>query len=492
MPPPYTSRNSHLQRAQQDRVNAMSRGHGGGGEPRLQRPVGPVRIRLTHVNGPVPGSRIPAVRQPVTGSSSEERNLPEPAIFKASRIANSDTDGWLNEHAVVTDDAGRIEAVVPAATLGDASGMRVYDLGDVSLLPGLVEAHSHLHCSADLEAYSNITSESDDRFVMRAVGAARKALLSGVTTMRDLGSRNQVAFPVRDAIEAGVVPGPRLLLAGTPITTTAGHCWMFGTEADTVDEVVKAVRGQVKLGANLIKIMSTGGNFTPTSNPRTPQYPVETLRAAVVEAERLGVYVVAHSHAAAGIRHCIDAGVHQIIHCRWLSSDPTVPMDYDPEGATRLAAEGRWVDPTIGLATLGEEARAAGAPPRKTHWSVAAARPSRDQIVEMLQDMRDRGVRFTAGLDMGMAYADFDKSSYNAITFVESLGYTPWEGIAAATSVTAGALRVEDTVGSLQPGKYADMMSVAGDPSTDIRALASSVDVVKGGVPVKLGGKALV
>ena len=418
--------------------------------------------------------------------------MPESAIFKARRVSNAENDGWLADHAVVTDDGGHIEAVVPAATLGDPGGRRVYELGDVSLLPGLIEAHSHLHCSADLDAYANITSESDARFVMRAVGAARKALLSGVTTMRDLGARNQVAFPVRDAIDAGVVPGPRLLLAGTPITTTAGHCWMFGTEADTLDDVVKAVREQVKLGANVIKIMSTGGNFTPTSNPRTPQYPTETLRAAVVEAERLGVYVVAHSHASAGIRHCIDAGVHQIIHCRWLSSDPSVAMDYDPEGATRLAAEGRWVDPTIALATLGEEARAAGAPPRRSHWSVAAARPSPEQITDMLKDMREKGVRYTTGLDMGMAFADFDKSSYNAISFVELLGYTPWEGIAAATSVTAGALRVDDMVGSLQPGKHADMMSVEGDPSVDIRALASSVDVVKGGAPVKLGGSALV
>lgn len=418
--------------------------------------------------------------------------MPEPAIFKATRIANPANDGWLNDHAVITDAGGGIQAVVPSSTLGDMSGTKTYELGDVSLLPGLVEAHSHVHVSPDLDGYANITTENDDRMVMRAVGAVRKALLSGVTTMRDIGSRNQVVFPVRDAIEAGVIPGPRLQLAGTPITTTAGHCWMFGTEADTLEDVVKAVRGQVKLGANVIKIMASGGNFTPTSNPRMTQYPAETLRAAVVEAERLGIYVVAHSHATAGIRNCIEAGIHQIIHCRWLSSDPTVAMDYDPEDASRLADEGRWVDPTIGLSILGEEARAAGAPQRRLHWGVAAARPSPEQTIEVLRDMRDRGVRYTTGLDMGMAHADYDKSAYNAIAFVESLGYTPWEAIAASTSVTAEALRVESAVGSLQPGKLADLMSVEGDPSKDIRALATSTDVVKGGVPVKLGGEALV
>tara|TARA_B110000438_G_scaffold215431_1_gene207777 strand:- start:178 stop:981 length:804 start_codon:yes stop_codon:yes gene_type:complete len=267
---------------------------------------------------------------------------------------------------------------------------------------------------------------------------------------------------------------------------------MFGTEADTLEDVVRVVRQQVKLGANVIKIMASGGNFTPTSNPRMTQYPAETLRAAVVEAERLGIYVVAHSHATEGIRNCIDAGIHQIIHCRWLSSDPAVAMDYDPEGAVRLADDGTWVDPTIGLSVLGTEARAAGAPQRQLHWGVSAARPSPEQTIEVLKDMRDKGVRYTTGLDMGMAYADYDKSAYNAISFVELLGYTPWEAIAASTSVTAEALRVNGTVGSLRSGMIADMMSVAGDPSEDIRALAISTDVVKGGVPVKLGGRALV
>ena len=106
--------------------------------------------------------------------------------------------------------------------------------------------------------------------------------------------------------------------------------------------------------------------------------------------------------------------------------------------------------------------------------------------------MRAKGVRYTAGLDMGMAFADYDKTAYNAISFVEMLGYTPWEAVAASTSVTAEALRVESTVGTLEHGKVADLMSVSGDPSIDIRALATSTDVVKGGVPVKLDGRALV
>jgi imidazolonepropionase-like amidohydrolase len=157
-----------------------------------------------------------------------------------------------------------------------------------------------------------------------------------------------------------------------------------------------------------------------------------------------------------------------------------------------MADQGQWVDPTIALQILGAEARAAGAPARKLHWGIAAARPTQEQTLEVLQDMRHKGVRYTTGLDMGMAYADYDKSAYNAISFVESLEYTPWEGIAAATSVTAEALRVDDNVGSLQPGKFADLVAVEGDPSKDIRALARSTDVVKGGVPVKLGGRPLV
>lgn len=417
----------------------------------------------------------------------------ERAAFKARRVANPSVSGWLTDHGVLTE-GDRIEAVVPQRALPAdvAETRRVHDLGEVSLLPGLIDVHSHLHCSGTVDAYQLVTTEAPERLLLRAAVNLRAVLLSGVTTLRDLGSRNEVVFPLRAAQRAGLCPGPRLLLSGTPITTTAGHCWMFGTEADTADEVVRAVRQQKKLGADCIKIMATGGMFTPTANPRTTQYPLDTLRAAVREAERLGLPIAAHTLSAPGARECVEAGVHHLIHCRWYSADPAKGLDYDPEVADRIAAGGHWVDVTFGHHLLGLEAVAAGAPPPRPHWSVAAAPVSQEEHLEVARDMRERGVRFITGLDMGMAHARFDRSSANARAFVGWLGYTPWQALAASTAESAEALGLGGEVGSIRPGLVADLMAVAGDPGADITALEPAVDVVQGGRFVKRAGRPLV
>lgn len=419
--------------------------------------------------------------------------MSERAVFKARRVANAAVTAWLPDHAVLVD-AGRIEAVVPARELPPsiAESHRVHDLGDVSLLPGLVDVHAHMHCSATPDAYRLVTTESPERLLLRAATNLRTALLSGVTTLRDLGSRNEVAFPIRDAVRAGVIPGPRLQVAGTPITTTAGHCHMFGTEADTLAEVVTAVRRQKKLGADCIKIMATGGMFTPTANPRSVQYPLETLAAAVREAERLDLPLAAHTLSTQGIRHCVEAGVHHLIHARWLSADPAKGLEYDPALADRLAGSGQWVDITVGLHLLGQEAVAAGAPPRMPHWAVAATPIPDEEHLETARDMRARGVRFVTGLDMGMAHARFDASSANARAFVRWLGYSPWQALRAATVESADSLRLGRQVGALAPDLAADMLAVAGDPAADVDALADVRDVVQAGRPVKLAGYPLV
>ena len=279
------------------------------------------------------------------------------SVFKARRIANPTVSGWLVDHAVLTEGE-RIRAVVPQRELSRDVGTthQVHDLGDVSLLPGLVDVHAHMHCSATPDAYRLVTTESHEALLLRAAQNVRDALMSGVTTLRDIGSKNEIAFPIRDAVRRGLVPGPRLILTGTPLTTTAGHCWMFGTEVDTLDQVVTAVRHQKKLGADCIKMMATGGMFTPTANPRTVQYPVEILRAAVREAERLDMQIVAHTLSADGVRNCADAGIHHLVHGRWLSADPRKGLEYDPEVSRRLAANGQAVDVTFGLHLLAHEA----------------------------------------------------------------------------------------------------------------------------------------
>jgi imidazolonepropionase-like amidohydrolase len=408
-------------------------------------------------------------------------------------VANAELAGWLPDHVVLVDGE-RIAAVAPAAELPRdvAETHRIYDLGDVSLLPGLVDVHAHVHCSATPDAYQLVTTESVEGLLLRAAANVRTALLSGVTTLRDLGSRNEVAFPVRDAVRAGVIPGPRLLVAGTPITTTAGHCHMFGTEADTLDQVVVAVRRQKKLGADCLKLMATGGMFTPTANPRSVQYPAETLAAAVREAERLDLPVAAHTLSADGVRNCVEAGVHHLIHARWYSADPAKGLEYDPAVAERIAERGQWVDITLGLLLLGREAVTAGAPRRPPHWAVAATPVSDEEHLETARDMRARGVRFAAGLDMGMAYARFDAATASARAFVTWLGYSPWQAIRASTLDSAEALGLGGMVGALRSGYAADLMSVAGDPARDVAALGAAVDIVQAGRPVKLGGRALV
>jgi len=267
---------------------------------------------------------------------------------------------------------------------------------------------------------------------------------------------------------------------------------MFGTEADTVDEVVTAVRRQKKLGADCIKMMATGGMFTPTANPRTVQYPAAILRAAVLEAERLDAQIVAHTISADGVRNCVEAGIHHLVHARWLSSNPQKGLDYDPVVSSRIAANGQAVDVTFGLHLLGHEAVEAGAPPPKPHWSVAAAPVSMDEHVEVTRDMRARGVRFINGLDMGMAHARFDATSANARAFVKWFDYTPWQALAASTVESAEAMRLGHETGAIRPGLVADLMSVAGDPAADIARLGDAVDVVLAGRPVKLGRHPLV
>ena len=404
-------------------------------------------------------------------------------VLKADRLIDGAGAPPVENGAVVVRD-GRIAEVTTQDKLNVGADADVIDVPGGTLMPGFIEMHTHIHCSAQTDAYTHIMTESDETFIMRGVGAVRAALGSGVTTMRDLGSRNQVIMPIKAAVAQGIIPGPRIIAAGTPITTTGGHCNMFGTEADTAEQVVTAIRNQFKLGADCIKIMSTGGGFTPGTNVRAPQYPVETLRAAVEDAERLGLRVASHCHAAAGVRNCVDAGIHNLIHCSWLAEDERDMYDYDADYADMIAEKGLYVDPTLALGKLNSLRG------NRPQGSGAMGDPARR--FEILRDMWDRGVKFVTGMDSGMTNANFDDFAHIPQVMVEEMGITPMEAIICSTRTSAECLGLEDEIGTLEAGKSADVLIINGDPSADITALHSVNTIISQGEIIKRDGDLLI
>ena len=419
-------------------------------------------------------------------------------LFLAARVAEAALDGWITDAAVLVGD-GQIQGVVRRADLpSDADGTReAHDLGDVSLLPGFVETHVHMHFPSPLDYRDIARPETVERQLIRATANMRRLLTSGATTARDTGSRDDVALAIRAAIRDGLAVGPRLLVAGAPITTTAGHYWFLGAEADTIDEVVRQVRERRKLGVDCVKIMASGGGYTPTSNPRSQQYGLETIQAAVNEAHRLGLPVLAHSLTAASNRICVEAGVDTIIHGGvWWTEHPIrdVAYAYDPAVADRMAEAGTWVDPTIGEVELHREHHDAGLPdkPEFEHWALPDVSSELEPRLAFMRDMASRGVRFIGGMGMGMPIVTFDSVARSAQVYARLLGFEPWRAIATITADAAEALGLGQTVGAIRPGLAADLVAVDGDPIEDLSALRRVRDVIQGGRLVVHDGSTLV
>ena len=407
-------------------------------------------------------------------------------ILKSDQLIDGTGSDPIKQASILieNDKISKISSEGDPLTPQDLADAEIIEYKNGTILPGFIEMHSHIHCSAQTDAYEHITTETDETFLLRGSKAVRDALASGVTTMRDLGSKNEVIFPIKDAISKNIIPGPRLLAAGTPITTTGGHCNMFGTEANTSDDVVKAIRNQFKLGSDHIKIMSTGGGFTPGSNVRAPQYPEETLANAVKDANRLGLKISAHCHATSGIRNCVKAGIHNLIHCSWLPEDPEAQFDYDTDLVDEIVEKGIYVDPTLALPHLN---RLRGGQKNKTKTIMDP-----EKRLEILKDMWDRGVKFVTGMDSGMANANFGDFAYIPEVMVNGMGITPMEAIVSATKTSSECLGLEKEIGTLEADKIADVVIVKGDPLKDIRALHNVDTIISKGNIIKKSGNLLI
>lgn len=365
---------------------------------------------------------------------------------------------------------GAIREIGRREDLGTAAA-NARDLGDATILPGLVNMHTHLTCSASPSVLHDALYDSYETKLMRAVENARASLLSGVTTIRDCGTLNSIVFAIREASRQNLITAPHVWASGEVLTSTAGHCWFFGIECDTTEEVRKAVRAQVKAGADFVKVMATGGNLTPNSNPNREQFTDEQMIALVEDSARLGRYVAAHCHGTPGIYNAVAANVRTIEHCSFV-----IPGDveYREDAAAGVAEKGIYVVPTI---STGERNRqrlldAGTLSPKQLE--------TRHKRLENLRRLRDAGVRFVSGNDAGMALTSFDDFQLDLELLVEHVGFSATEAIRTATGQAAEAIG-SDEFGTLEPGRRADVLAVRGNAIDDIGALRNILLIMKSG-----------
>ncbi|KAZ40713.1 hypothetical protein AN99_03860 [Mycobacterium tuberculosis M1410] len=216
--------------------------------------------------------------------------------------------------------------------------MNLVDLGESTLLPGLVDAHAHLCWDPDGRP-EDLAGDPHAVLVGRARRHAAAALRSGITTIRDLGDRDYAALALREEYRQKTTVGPELVVSGPPLTRSGGHCWFLGGVADSVEELVDAVQERAARGADWIKVMATGGFVTTASDPWQPQYGSGQLAAVVAAAEQVGLPVTAHAHATAGIAAAVAAGVDGIEHCTFLSEGSAAAS---PDVVEAIVAQGVW------------------------------------------------------------------------------------------------------------------------------------------------------
>ncbi len=281
-------------------------------------------------------------------------------------------------------DGSRIVVACPSEALRSLGpGAEVVELGAVTLLPGLIDAHVHLGFDGGPDPVARMRAETDAEQLILMRSSARRLLQAGVTTARDLGARAFLDIAVRDAIDRGTAEGPRLVTAARPLTPTGGHCWFMGGECGSADELRRMVRLHHKMGADLVKVMSTGGFMTTGPAPWLAQFTLAELSAVTWEAHRLGQRVAAHAHGKEGIARAVAAGVDTIEHCSFAGPDGEFGSDFDPALAEEIAVAGIFVCPTINVT----------APiMRERHGPV---------LEEVIMGLYQHGVPLIAGTDAG-------------------------------------------------------------------------------------------
>lgn len=391
-------------------------------------------------------------------------------VYRAARV--------FDGHAMSRSPSRRIvvEGGLVIDVIDDRGPERgIVDLGDATVLPGLVDAHVHLVWDGSVAPEAVVAAESAVRTAFRAAHHAALHLRAGVVAVRDLGSTDALATEVAGAVDAGLTPGPRVVAAGRAIMMTGGHVHCIGREADGIDAVRHAVRAEVKAGATCIKLMASGGVLGPPGeSPGAVQLTLPELAVAVAEAHRAGRKVAAHAHSVESIVDALDAGADSIEHGSSLDG-PT---------AERMAAGGVHLVPTLSpLRSICRNGRALGMPADVLRKATELL----DLTAESFRTALEHGVPLAAGTDAGVPTQGHGQLWRELATMVE-LGCPAELALRAGTAGGAQLLGLGATAGRIVPGGRADLVAVPGDARLDIGALGRPSMVLLGGVPVVADG----
>lgn len=410
-------------------------------------------------------------------AAAQEQTAPTRTVIYVGHLLDAKSGKTLaNQQIVIEGD--KIVSVGPSSGLGAKAGHSIIDLSKATVLPGLIDAHVHLTFSPDNFGYESL-GISIPREALIGARNAKITLEAGFTTVRNVAADGYTDVALRDAINAGDVPGPRMLVSGPALGITGGHCdenllpYEYHYSADGVADGVPAVqhkvRENIKYGADLIKVCATGGVMSKGDDPHASQYTQEEMHAIVADAHRLGRKVAAHAHGAEGVRWASDAGVDSVEHGHLM----------DDASIATLKKNGTYLVPTLYLLDWNRENMAKRNVPdyiqKKMQMVGAEAENNAKKAFQS-------GVKIALGTDAAVYPHGLNAHEFEVYT---RLGMTNLQAIQSSLISGADLLGWSDKVGTIEPGKWADIIAVDGDPLTDIKVLQHVRFVMKGGTVYK-------
>jgi imidazolonepropionase-like amidohydrolase len=410
-------------------------------------------------------------------ATAQDAPLPQRTVIHAGKLLEVRSGRLLVDQAIVIE-ADRIVSVGPAGAIPASSRENMVDLSKATVLPGLIDAHTHLTVDPGDVGYEGL-GISVPRETLIGARNARLTLEAGFTTVRNVGAEAFTDVALRDAVRDGDIPGPRMRVSGPPLGITGGHCdnnflpAEYHASADGVADGISAVqhkvRENIKYGADLIKVCATGGVLSLGDDPQASQYTLEEMQAIVADAHRLGRKVAAHAHGAQGIQWAAEAGIDSIEHGSYI----------DDAGIAEMKKNGTYLVPTLYVSDwFLANADKLHVPPEMLAKARTVVLTSRKNIAHAFA----RGVKVAFGTDAGVYPHGLNAREFAVMV---QLGLTPLQSIQAATIHAADLLGWPDQTGAIEPGKWADLIAVDGDPLQDVTTLEHVKFVMKGGELVK-------